>query len=220
MTVAHPERCLRVSAEQAVPAVAERMALDHGGTLRALARRARRLNRDEGGSLLLVTGNRGQVGTSIVSLALARAVAAEMSVLLIDGDLSRPGLSEQVCGKVAVGWEEAIRGRCTFAQTVRYADTQRLVSLIPLKQAVREPNELLGKPALRVWMSQHRNDFDLIILDGGSAFETGGRWAPWCDVSLLVCDARTTPDHASCWDLLEEEGCQVLGIIETFAEDC
>ncbi|MGE3808401.1 MAG: hypothetical protein AB7K24_27375 [Gemmataceae bacterium] len=207
--------------EQAAAALelADQLVRAVGGRLRDIARRARRHASGEAGALLLLTGNRGRVGTSTLALALAQAAAAEMSVLLIDADLGGAGLSQKLCGRVTLGWEEALRGRCSFAQPLRYADPQRLVALLPLKQPVDDPNDLLAKPALRVWMSQHRNDFDLVILDGGSLFGTGARWAAWCDASILVCDARHTPDHAPCWDLLEEEGCQVLGIIETFSDE-
>lgn len=207
--------------EQAAAALelAERLVRAVGGRLRDIARRARKHAAEDTGALLLLTGNRGRAGASTLALALARAAAADMSVLLIDADLTGCGLSQTLCGRVTLGWEEALRGRCSFAQPLRYADPQRLVALLPLRQPVDDPNELLGKPALRVWMTQHRNDFDLIILDGGSLFGTGARWAAWCDCSLLVCDARHTADHAPCWDLLEEAGCQVLGIVETFADE-
>jgi Mrp family chromosome partitioning ATPase len=64
-----------------------------------------------------------------------------------------------------------------------------------------------------------RGDFDLIVIDGGTVHDAGHHWAPWVDAALLVCDASQSrsAEWASAWDLLEEKGTHVLGVIETNA---
>lgn len=184
-----------------------------------LARRARRLGPVDSGAMLLLAGCGRGVGSSMLSLALAGAAASEMSVMLIDGDLNHPGLSEMLDLPPELGWEEAVRGRCPFDKPVQYADDAGVVSFLPLQQPVSDPGDLMSKPALRVWLPQLRQDYGLIIVDGGSVFNTGSKWAPWVDVSVLLCDARKKhlQDWAPAWDALEKGETHVLGVVETFA---
>lgn len=184
-----------------------------------LARRTRRLGPADTGAMLLLAGCGRGVGTSMLALALAGAAAAEMPVMLIDGDLGHPGLSEMLDQPAELGWEDAVRGLCDFDRPVQYADSNGRIAFLPLQRAVSDPGELMCKPALRVWLPQLRQDYGLIIVDGGSVFNTGSKWAPWVDVSMLACDARKkhVQDWAPAWDALEKGESHVLGILETFA---
>lgn len=193
---------------------------DFRQTLADLARRARRLGPVDAGAMLLVTGCGRGAGTSSLALALAGAAAAETHVLLVDGDLGHPGLSTMLDKPPEFGWEEAIRGVCSFEQPLQYADVLRRVAFLPMCRPANDPGELMKKSALRVWLPQLRQDYGLIVVDGGSIFNTASKWAAWVDASLLVCDARKKQagDWGSAWDALEEGGCHVLGIVESFVE--
>jgi Mrp family chromosome partitioning ATPase len=144
------------------------------------------------------------------------AAAAERSVMLIDVDLSSPGLAGAVGVECQAGWDDSIRGGRALRETLRHVDPNEVVACLPLAQPVDRPDELLGHPALPDWLGGLRQEYGLILLDGGSVWDSGARWAPWVDVALVVCDGgRTVADEwAQAWDRLEEGGTHVLGIVE------
>ena len=67
-------------------------------------------------------------------------------------------------------------------------------------------------------MAALRREHRLVVIDGGSVWEAGARWAPWVDTAVVVCDSREAggDEWAAAWDRLEEGGTHVLGIIESF----
>lgn len=183
-----------------------------------LARRARRIGPLDTGTLVLLAGCSRGAGCSTLALALAAAAAEETSVLVIDADMKNRGLSRAVDDPVAAGWEEAVRGQCSFEQPLRYTDVGRRVALLPLRQPVADPAELLARPAFRIWLPLLRQHNGLVVIDGGPVAEGGDAWSAWADVALLVCDARRPAgrERAQGWDRLEEGGTHVLGVVETF----
>lgn len=195
-------------------AMADRVFQEMRQPLRELARRVRRLGPTDGGAMVLMSGSGAGTGCSTVTLALAAAASAEMPVLVIDADMKTTGLSRLLGQPLEFGWEDAVEGRCSFQKPLKYFDPQHNVAFLPLRQPLANPGELLAKTALRVWLPQVRQEYSLILVDGGSALETGKLWARWADVALLTCDARHASNRSAAWDGLEESGTHVLGIVE------
>ena len=202
-----------------LPLVSKLLA-EMGQPLADLARRVRRAGPFEGAAVVLLAGCRREAGCSILAAALAAAAARERAVLLIDADLSRPGLSASLGATRRAGWEEAVRGRCSFEEPVQHPDEAGILSFLPLRQPVADPEGLLRQPVLPSWLARLRREYGLIVLDGGSVEETAPGWAPLADGALLICDARRTSasEWAAAWDRLEQAGTSVLGIVETFVE--
>lgn len=205
----------------AVPAVVDQIVERLHQPLAKLVQRIRHIGPAGGGAMVLVTGCQRGMGSSTLALALARVAAEQKRVLLIDADMEDPETSRRLSPQPECGWEEALHGLCSFERPLRFLDAKRRLGFLPLKQPVANPAALLVKPALRVWLPQLRQEYNFIVVDGGSVFDTGNKLASWVDAALLVCDARTTGknDRAAAWDALEEGGAHVLGIVETFASD-
>jgi Mrp family chromosome partitioning ATPase len=214
----NPEPAARPSVDFSGVPLADRLWHELAQPLTDLALQARRRGPREGGTVLLLTGCRRGAGCSTVALALAQAAATEMPVLLAEGDLDRPGLSALSGTQAPFGWEEVVRGQCSFAEALHGVDRREGLAFFPLKQPVADPGRLWAHPALQVWLAQLRQTYGLVVLDGGPAGQTGCRWAARADVAVLVCDAGRQPgyDWAPVWDRLEEGGAEVLGIVETF----
>ncbi|MBV9124297.1 MAG: hypothetical protein JO112_13140 [Planctomycetes bacterium] len=209
----------RKSVELAAIPLVQELLRTLGQPLADLARRARRLGPVQGGAVLLLTGCRRGAGCSTVALCLAAAAAAERPTLLLDADLLHAGLSAQLGGGAfAFGWEEILRGLPSPQTLFRPPDQPGVLSFLPLQQPVHDPLGLLTQPALPGWLAGLRQVYDLVILDGGPVQESGAGWASWADVAILVKDGRepSAADCASAWDLLEEGGTHVLGLVETF----
>jgi Mrp family chromosome partitioning ATPase len=199
--------------------LAERIVRELGPGLSELAWRTRQFSRRDRGTFVLLTGNQRGTGCTTVALALAAAAAVDQSVLLIDGDLDTRGLSTRMRATPEAGWEDVLQGFCPLDQAVYFIEPRPGFAFLPLRQPVADPVRLLAQPALAVWQKQLRYDYDLILLDGGSVWTTGGAWAPWIDGALVVGDAnhKLAAAWALGWDRLEEGGAAVLGMVETFS---
>ncbi|GIW79191.1 MAG: hypothetical protein KatS3mg105_0998 [Gemmatales bacterium] len=193
----------------------DRLVHDLRDAFRSLSRRVRSLGPFQSATRLLLAGVRDAVGCSTTALAFAKALAGDIRVLLVDGNFRRPGLS-MLLHHSTFGWEDALRGRCSLAHPLQFADPERLVSFLPLSAPITKPDEVFHGPALQAWFSQLCQDYDLLIIDGGPVQQTGYRWATCADCAILICDQKHH-DRAKAWDTLEENGIHVLGVIETFA---
>jgi Mrp family chromosome partitioning ATPase len=197
----------------------DRIVQEMGPALANLAQRIRAGFQGEGAPFVLLTGCRRGVGCSTVALALALAAAEYRSVLLMEGDLTQPGLSAGLGVFPETGWEESLKGSFPFTESLHYIEAKQKLAFLPLGRPIEAPDKILANPALGLWQSQFRKEYDLVIVDGGSVGNSGVRWASWVDVALMVCDSgqKLVDEWALAWDLLEERGVQVLGIVETFS---
>jgi Mrp family chromosome partitioning ATPase len=202
----------RETVELSGPPLSARLLDELGERVVDLAEYARSAGGGNGGTVVLLTGCRRGDGCSTVCWALARAGVGMLPVVLVDGDLAQPGLS----AAVASDWVDVLEGRCALDQALRDVSGQG-VTLLPLRQAV-DAETVFAHPALPLWLARLRQEFGLIVLDGGPVNETGRRWAQWVDAALLVCDPAQTSarGRAEAWDALEAADRPVLGIVETF----
>ena len=188
-----------------------------GHSLRQLSQRARRFGPVDGGTVVLLTGSRNAVGCTTVSLALAATACRDEAVALIDGDFQSATLTRELGSPAEAGWPDMVQGR-NFENAGRSLDSRGNLEFFPLAAAQTNPGELLTGPGLAGWFARLRQDCALTFVDGGSVSSGAADWAPWVDVSVVVCrsGADLSDDWARAWDRLEEAGTHVLGIIETF----
>jgi Mrp family chromosome partitioning ATPase len=151
-----------------------------------------------------------------VAVALAAVAASEREVLLIDADFHNPRLAAAMQLSTPRGWDEAVEQN-GVADGALLRPAPRL-AVLPLNPSPRGKVDRSILPAAPEWLAQFRREYGLIVLDGGSVWESGSRWAAAVDVALVVCDSdRTVADEwARAWDRLEETGTHVMGIVETF----
>jgi Mrp family chromosome partitioning ATPase len=185
-----------------LPPPVERMVNELRPALAELAARGRRIAVPGQGAVILLTGCGREVGTSSLALALAWVAAEEYSVLLIDADMERAGLSRLASQKPSTD-PPAL-------------EAPRRLSFLPLKPAVLDMDPALLLRSYRDGIIRQRSQRQLILLDGGSAVDGGSRWVSSADASILVCDVRRSPlsQWSRAWDELEAGGSQVLGVVE------
>lgn len=188
-----------------VPLPVERLIVEHHDALVALMRKIERRGPEEDAIVVLVTGCGSEVGTSSIALALAWIASEEHSALLVDVDLDNAGLSRLAAQRPQPG-----RGGLAVSSGQRLA-------FLPLKPALLEKDPSLVLRSYCQGIARQRRERDVIVLDGGSVFAGGSRWAGTADLALLVCDRQRSPtsEWGKAWDKLEEVNLSVLGVVET-----
>ncbi len=185
--------------------------------LAELARRIQRVGAVSGGTVVLVTGCRRGVGCTTVAVALSAVAAGERSVLLVDADLSQPGVAQTMGLSVSRGWDEVVEQNGTPNDALVHAKRSNGGASTPLHRP-RPRRDTHSSPFALEWLARFRQEYSLIVLDGGSVWESGSQWAPMVDAAIVICDSDRagTDEWASAWDRLEEAGTHVMGIVETF----
>jgi Mrp family chromosome partitioning ATPase len=166
---------------------------------------------------VLLAGLHENVGGSTIAWALAAAAAADGPTALVDADLHNQGLTNILSGRPATGWDDVVSGACFIEDAVRLIDSRESLAFFPIRAGAGDFSMPREHSGLTSWLGRLRQDYQLIILDGGSV-ENGLRWAPWVDAALIVRDPARSADSdwTPVWDSMEEAGAHVLGIVETF----
>lgn len=184
---------------------------------------------DAGGKLIGVAGFSHGEGCTTVLLAVAlRLVELGQKTLLIDGDVLRPRLAEQLALDNETGWRDVALGSVSLEDVVTQSESECL-ALLPYCGHMTpmngpEPSEQATKHLL----DRLRPHYDLILVDLGGALTSGGdgaaladRLAEQIDSVLTVQNVRvTSPSHlARLRQHLQRLGVQETGIIENFVDD-
>lgn len=119
--------------------------------------------------VLLVTSSNAGEGKSTVSLNLATVLAQQgVKVLLVDADLRRPVLHDRLRLQVQEGLSEALANEDVCPCPVPVESVPNLFALCG--GAVPPfPAELLGSRRMRALLTQWRNDYDFVVIDGPPA---------------------------------------------------
>ena len=176
-----------VDAVRAPDEVGERLGLPllgavpraRGGVLRALddprspvaeaiqsVRTALELASDEGlPRTVLVTSSREREGKTTVALALARALAEERRVLLVDADLRRPSLHRLLMLGNEAGLSSLLARRTEGAAAIQPTIYPGL-DLLAAGPLAPNPGQLLAGATLPAILAEQAERYDLVILDG------------------------------------------------------
>jgi capsular exopolysaccharide synthesis family protein len=155
---------------------------------RFLGVRLRQLQQNRPLKKVLVTSTIPEEGKSTVSANLAGVLARrKQSVLLIEGDLRRPGLAQQFgLGRLAGLGEWLQSGRQTVTNVYRLDGPE--FWFMPAGNPPENPLELLQSGRLSALMGQLANLFDWIIVDSPPLLPLADTtvWARVTDGTLLV----------------------------------
>jgi capsular exopolysaccharide synthesis family protein len=155
---------------------------------RFLGVRLRQLQQNRPLKKVLVTSTIPEEGKSTVSANLAGVLARrKQSVLLIEGDLRRPGLAQQFgLGRLAGLGEWLQSGRQTVTNVYRLDGPD--FWFMPAGNPPENPLELLQSGRLSALMGQLANLFDWIIVDSPPLLPLADTtvWARVTDGTLLV----------------------------------
>lgn len=161
---------------------------------RLLGVRLRDLRRTRPLKKLLVTSSIPQEGKSMVSANLAVTLArAKQRVLVLEGDVRRPALSEAFGLKPDSGLCDWLRGDQNLTSSIYYLEGPGLW-IMPSGSTPQNPLELLQSSKLAALISQLSEWFDTIVIDSPPVLPLADTsiWMRLADGILLVARQGTT----------------------------
>ena len=167
-------------------------------------------------SLLVTSVDRGE-GRSTVAIGMALAAATTgIRVALVDLDLDRPALAEQLRLDLDHGWVDHVRQGTPLGEiAVRAVEDQ--VTLLPL---LAHDGQRPADAAEAIQLIERlESQFDLIVLDGmASDSPTLDRLVASVDSAIVVRDmTRTETDRINAFSYrLKEAGVRGVGVVENY----
>ncbi len=173
----------------AAAAIADAMPIgDLAKALSALGDAARRIT---------VIGTARNVGTTYTAIGLARALAQQAKVVLVDLALGAPNISIMSVNPGAPGIAELVTGSASFGECIT-RDRFSRTHLIATGKVGTEPTTILMSPRLAATLEALARTYDHVVIDAGAISEAAvtsfARLAPR---AVLVATDMTHPDTVS-----------------------
>lgn len=159
-------------------------------------------------------------GKSCCTFALARALgAAGQRVLVIDGDLRRPGQNRLFGVPNGLGLADFLAGEAALADAVATTSLAN-VSLLSVGAVQGDPGALLASPRLRDLIAEAEAQFDVVLIDAPPLIGLGDPLllASVAERQLLVLRAEATraAEAQAAVMRMAQMGMMPLGAILTF----
>jgi uncharacterized protein involved in exopolysaccharide biosynthesis/Mrp family chromosome partitioning ATPase len=146
----------------------------------------------EAGKRVAVAGSGRNVGTTYAAISLARALATNASVVLVDLAFNAPNLSVLSTDPNAPGMAELLRGQVSFAGVIT-RDQYSNVHLVTTGNVAGDAMGLSAAPMLASAIDALAQSYDFVVIDAGAVPEIAAeRLAPLAVRAVLV-----SPDAAS-----------------------
>ena len=164
----------------------------------------------EGGKRITVVGAVRNVGTTMTAIALARNLAQQSRVVLVDLALGAPHLSIIASDPAAPGLAELVAGSASFGQII----TRDRYSRVHLIMAGRQPVEgsldataIMSSQQLSIAIEALGRSYDHVVLDAGTAGEASfERFAMLAPRAVLVAPELDNPETALAREQLLKAG--------------
>ncbi|MBW0091340.1 polysaccharide biosynthesis tyrosine autokinase [Pseudonocardia sp. KRD-184] len=156
--------------------------------------------------------------TTLVNLAIALS-SANSRVLVIEGDLRRPKLSDLLALDRTSGLSTVLVGRTSLDQVIQpWGGAFDLLASGPLPP---NPSELLASRQMRLLLESLRGKYDVVLIDAPPLLPVAdaAAVAPVTDGAILICrhGSTTTTQLARAAESLRSVNSRVLGTVLTMA---
>lgn len=156
---------------------------------RVLAVRLKSLRERRNLKKILITSSMPEEGKSVVAANLAASMAHDKKeqIVLIEGDLRRPTISQRLGCEYLGGLTEYLKGKLSLTDLVYRVDPQGF-HFVPAGRAENDTFELLQSKNLPHFIEQLERVFDWVIIDSTPVFPLAdtGIWAKLVDGIVLV----------------------------------
>jgi|SRR5579871_712593 len=192
-------------------------------SLRGLQLGIAHANVDRKPKVVLVTSSVPAEGKSTTALGLARLAAkAGQKVMLVDADLRRPSLAEQLgITTLAHGIVDVLAGEAKLEEAIAADPKSSAKALVALK-AAGNPPDLLGSQAMKKLIAQLSESYDLVVIDTAPLLPVNDArvLSKLADTVLFVVRWEKTPRDSvvSAARILADTGTHVAGIALTRAD--
>lgn len=154
--------------------------------------------------------------TTSINLAITLTQAGER-VLLLEGDLRRAKVAENLGLEATVGLTTVLVGRIGVGEAVQHPATVPELSVLTSGSLPPNPSELLQSNAMVELLEKLRNDYDVILIDAPPLLPVtdAALLAARSDGALLVVrHSKTTKDQlAHTIGRLDAVGAKALGVV-------
>jgi uncharacterized protein involved in exopolysaccharide biosynthesis/Mrp family chromosome partitioning ATPase len=158
------------------------------------------------GRRVAMLGTRRNMGTTLAAISLARALAIQGRVVLVDLALSSPNLSAIANDPGAPGLSDLVQGSVSFGEIIT-RDRHSRAHLITVGKAQVASHAILGSQRLSIILEALSRSYDYVVLDCGAlpeiAPEEFARLAPR---AVLVADDVDSPNTLSARERLLAAG--------------
>jgi succinoglycan biosynthesis transport protein ExoP len=160
-------------------------------TVEQIARNLRHAG--ETGRRVTVVGAMRNVGTTYAAITLARALAQEANVVLVDLAFGAPNLSVISTNPKAPGIAELVRGSVSFGDIIT-RDQYSNVHLVAAGNVGNDDAAIAASPTLMTVIEALGHSYNHVVIDVGSAADvTVARLAPLATRAVLVATDAANP---------------------------
>jgi uncharacterized protein involved in exopolysaccharide biosynthesis/Mrp family chromosome partitioning ATPase len=159
------------------------------------------------GRRIMVIGSGRNVGTTYTAIGLARALAEQGRVVLVDLALNAPNLFVMSTDPGAPGIADVVRGTASFGQIVT-RDRFSRVHVVACGDVGADPAAILSSPRLAMTIEAFARTYDHLVIDAGAVADVAdpaslARLAPQ---AVLVTADPTQADAQVASELLSAAG--------------
>lgn len=160
----------------------------------------------DSGRRIAVVGARRNMGTTLAAMSLARALAKQGRVVLIDLALASPNLAAIATEPDTPGIGELVAGTASFGQIIT-RDRLSRVHLITAGKAIADSDSVLSSPRLAITIEALARSYDYVVIDAGALPQIApAQVAKHVRRAVLVADDIDGPATESARDLLLSAG--------------
>jgi uncharacterized protein involved in exopolysaccharide biosynthesis/Mrp family chromosome partitioning ATPase len=160
----------------------------------------------EAGRRITVLGARRNMGTTLTTISLARALGKGARVVLIDLALDAPGLSVIAADANGPGISELILGSASFGDIIT-RDRFSRVHVITAGRAMSDSAAIFNSEQLSLTLEALARSYDFVVIDGGTLRNAPTeRIAQFAPRAVLVADELDDPATVSAHDALLAAG--------------
>jgi Mrp family chromosome partitioning ATPase len=131
----------------------------------------------EGGRRLAVFGASRNVGTTLTAITLARALARNARVVLIDLAVGAPNLAAIAVDPYAPGVADVVRGTASFGDVITRDKLSR-VHLVGAGRIGADGPAIVASQRLAMMVEALARTYDHVLIDAGVTFEAADQMAP------------------------------------------
>ena len=147
----------------------------------------------EAGARITVVGAARDIGTTVTAITLARSLAWEGRVVLVDLALGSPDLAVIAADPLAPGIAELIRGSASYGEIIT-RDRHSRVHLVMAGRAVADAEAVIDSQRLSITLEALARSYDHMVIDAGPLAEISAeRFAEFTPRAVLVASQVDDP---------------------------
>jgi Mrp family chromosome partitioning ATPase len=172
----------------------------------------------DNGHRLAIVGAERNVGTTYAAVSLARSLAKDSNVVLVDLAFGAPNLSVISSDPLAPGIAELVRGTASFGDIITL-DQDSTAQLVATGEVGNDAALLAASPVLATVIEALVRSYDHVLLDIGSAADVAvERFAPFAPRAVLVTADPAGAAARSAREKLKQAGFSEVALMAGVAQ--